>query len=152
MQEYTKCSMPWTSAVVLANGEVKPCCWCKGNVGNLNDSTFEEIWEGTKIVSLRASILQDKVHPMCVNAPCSYDTSKPEIKIQQAKKINGCVIFTKSQRDIFSACKKIGIEHAIKSIDKDGDFMIVEIPDIPPFDLRVEQPYAYIERIGRFKK
>jgi MoaA/NifB/PqqE/SkfB family radical SAM enzyme len=74
MKDYRECVFPWKNANILANGEVKPCCWCKGDIGNLNEETFEEIWNGTKMVELREHILEDKIHPMCKNAPCVYKT------------------------------------------------------------------------------
>jgi radical SAM protein with 4Fe4S-binding SPASM domain len=76
VQDYNECVLPWDNANVLANGDIKPCCWCRGNIGNLNDASFEDIWNGEKIVELRKNILEGEIHPMCLNAPCPYKTTE----------------------------------------------------------------------------
>ena len=44
--KYTECRYPWETVQVLTDGSVRPCCWCNNSAGNLNDNTFEEIWNG----------------------------------------------------------------------------------------------------------
>jgi len=67
-------------------------------------------------------------------------------------KIEGVVIFTNPQKDILERCSDVGIAHAVKEIEKDGKFMVLEMPDDPLFDLHVMDPYEYINRIERFKR
>jgi MoaA/NifB/PqqE/SkfB family radical SAM enzyme len=74
--KYAECRLPWKNANILSNGEVKPCCWCRGDFGNLNERSFEEIWNSEKASELRCSIINNEIHPMCINAPCPYNTSK----------------------------------------------------------------------------
>jgi len=76
MKKYKTCRLPWDNVNILANGEVKPCCWCVGNVGNLNDKSLDEIWNGEAITELRESIVNDEIHDMCANAPCPYHTER----------------------------------------------------------------------------
>ncbi len=71
---YSECRHPWDNMQILANGEVRPCCWCVRDLGNLNDATIEEIWNGDKAQNLRKDILEGNVNPMCYNRPCPYDT------------------------------------------------------------------------------
>jgi MoaA/NifB/PqqE/SkfB family radical SAM enzyme len=66
------CSYPWTWMMVTAAGAVKPCCFCRGNLGNLRDAGVEEIWNGPTAIELRTFIKANKVHPMCANAPCKF--------------------------------------------------------------------------------
>lgn len=74
MKDYIHCPHPWVNVNILSDGTVKPCCWCKGHIGNLNRETFDEIWNGNKVAELRQSILDNKIHPMCKNAPCPFKT------------------------------------------------------------------------------
>ena len=67
------CTFVWTTLQILADGTVRPCCWCNGNLGNLNDNTIEEIWNGELLASMRKSIENNEIHPICgVSAPCPY--------------------------------------------------------------------------------
>ena len=66
------CNYPFGSLEVFINGDVRPCCWSGDKVGNLNDSTMDEIWNGKLMMELRDYIMNDKVHPLCRNAACKY--------------------------------------------------------------------------------
>jgi hypothetical protein len=76
--EIRDCRFPWDTLQVLSNGDVRVCCWITGPVGNLKDTTIEEIWNGPAIRELRESILRNETHPLCRHAPCIY--------VQQAKR------------------------------------------------------------------
>lgn len=81
---YKDCRYPWDNIQILANGVVKPCCWMEGKninwtmygVGNLNESTFEEIWNGEDMQDIRKHITEGKVHPYCKDRPCPFNTSE----------------------------------------------------------------------------
>lgn len=66
------CHYPWTWMMVTADGAVKPCCFAPGQLGNLHDSSVEEIWNGPVVVELRGFIKADRIHPTCANAPCKF--------------------------------------------------------------------------------
>lgn len=40
----TRCLAPWTSAVILPNGDVQACCVPGSKIGSLKDNSFEEVW------------------------------------------------------------------------------------------------------------
>ncbi len=53
-QQY--CEFPWTSATVMAEGNVVPCTQISNNeivLGNVNKSSLEEIWNGKEYEDLR---------------------------------------------------------------------------------------------------
>lgn len=53
---HTECSQMWSSVLINANGDVYPCCLiCKPRwrVGNLLESSFEQIWNNAKMRALR---------------------------------------------------------------------------------------------------
>ncbi len=57
------CSWIWNSMVVMANGDVVPCCRDpKGSIvlGNAVDSTLQTIWNGEKSVAFREDILKNQ--------------------------------------------------------------------------------------------
>jgi MoaA/NifB/PqqE/SkfB family radical SAM enzyme len=70
------CQMPWTGLMVESDGNTKVCCYTSPYVGNLNEQTLEEIWNGEPIKALRKSFIDGCPPEGCVN----------------------CFIFTKSQQ------------------------------------------------------
>ena len=50
------CEYPWLSLTVMADGNVVPCTQISNNeivLGNVNENTLEEIWNGPKYEELR---------------------------------------------------------------------------------------------------
>ena len=73
---YSECRHPWDNVQILANGVVKPCCWMTGKgVGNLNDHSLEELWNGDIMQDIRRHITRGQVHSICRGKPCPYNTS-----------------------------------------------------------------------------
>jgi len=66
------CRAPWEWALVSTDGDVRPCCFASGTVGNLNDAAFEEIWNGAEIQALRGDLLAGVVNRICRGAACKY--------------------------------------------------------------------------------
>jgi radical SAM protein with 4Fe4S-binding SPASM domain len=57
------CLRMWTTAVVTVDGDVVPCCFDKfagHSMGNINDHTFSEIWNGEKYRSFRDSVIRSR--------------------------------------------------------------------------------------------
>ena len=67
--EQTKsyCPLPWSHLHISAKGDVLPCCI--GNwdlpLGNINEQSFDEIWQGDKINKMRKALIDDKKVPEC---------------------------------------------------------------------------------------
>ena len=63
----------WTTAIVTVDGDVVPCCFDKhaGHaMGNINDKTFSEIWNGEKYSSFRESVMNSRASvDICANCP-----------------------------------------------------------------------------------
>ena len=56
------CTSPWSRLAVLANGNVLPCCNFFGMnvpVGNINESTLEDIWNSKALSEIRKGISED---------------------------------------------------------------------------------------------
>lgn len=66
------CPKPFNNLQIMVSGDVRPCCWCGFGVGNLHESTIDEIWNGKIMEELRECIRNGKIHPTCKNAPCPF--------------------------------------------------------------------------------
>ena len=53
---HNQCFAPWKTFYLKTNGDVKPCCFSTAIIGNLHESTPEEIWNGDEYRKLRDSI------------------------------------------------------------------------------------------------
>jgi radical SAM protein with 4Fe4S-binding SPASM domain len=66
-----RCFRLWYNPVVLYTGEVVPCCFDKQGdyiMGDLNSSTFREIWKGEKLRAFRRQLLTSRRSiPICMN-------------------------------------------------------------------------------------
>jgi MoaA/NifB/PqqE/SkfB family radical SAM enzyme len=75
------CQRPWTGLYVENNGWVKVCCFESPPIGNLDEQSLEEIWNGPLVQRMRQQFLDGKPPEACRN----------------------CFIFAKSQarKDVF---------------------------------------------------
>lgn len=76
--KFHSCKEPWESFVILVNGDVVPCCFdinAQACMGNLLDSSFNDIWSGNKYNDFRNNILGKKPHSMCEKY-CGKETNK----------------------------------------------------------------------------
>jgi len=58
------CYVAWTYAMIMENGDVLPCCYCRTPVGNINDTAFDDIWFGDEYNSLRKKLKNLPAHPV----------------------------------------------------------------------------------------
>lgn len=65
-----KCSLPYTNMMVLRDGRVRVCCHNPIIMGDLNDSTIEEIWHGENFNKLREAIQNDDFSFGCDRGNC----------------------------------------------------------------------------------
>lgn len=73
--------------MVTADGNVKPCCFAPGSMGNLYEVSAEAIWNGESAIELRRFIKAGKVHPICAEAPCKFvqNTQEPDCEAAPAQ-------------------------------------------------------------------
>jgi MoaA/NifB/PqqE/SkfB family radical SAM enzyme len=72
------CNVPWTSAVILGNGDVAACCVPGLVMGNLNKASMPEIWNGKSYRELRATVNSDNPLPVCAACPMFRHTDNPD--------------------------------------------------------------------------
>jgi len=84
----TFCPLPFNSLHVWSNGNITPCCVFYGMnlvMGNINEQTLEEVWNGEPIKELRKEITTGNLNPSCRTCLAerdhslleSSDTTKP---------------------------------------------------------------------------
>ena len=69
-----QCFAPWDVPVVDKDGKVFPCCYALSHataiMGNLNDATANEIWQGQLFSAFRSAIVDGRTVPdICRNCP-----------------------------------------------------------------------------------
>jgi MoaA/NifB/PqqE/SkfB family radical SAM enzyme len=72
-----QCNAPWVSAVIEADGAVRPCFFHRP-VGNIHEASLEEVVNGDAALSFRQSLDVGK-NPICQRCVCSlnYSNTKP---------------------------------------------------------------------------
>jgi MoaA/NifB/PqqE/SkfB family radical SAM enzyme len=73
-----KCNAPWVSAVIEADGTVKPCFFHK-SLGNIRSNSLDEILNSKEAIQFRKELDIQK-DPTCMKCVC-YLNLKPTIKI-----------------------------------------------------------------------
>jgi len=66
------CSYPWLWLVIDSQGFARPCCHASANVGNVNEQSIEEIWNGDLLIRLRGAIHDGHIDPICRHAACPF--------------------------------------------------------------------------------
>jgi radical SAM protein with 4Fe4S-binding SPASM domain len=66
IDQYDTCPTPWTGVEITASGEVTPChIFHDFILGNLNESSFSEIWNGDKYSKFRDYMKKNKFMSIC---------------------------------------------------------------------------------------
>lgn len=66
------CTKPWTSFEINDHkGIVTPCCWSKLHCGDINDASFEEIWNGPAFQAMRREMAAGNLDRICASW-CPY--------------------------------------------------------------------------------
>lgn len=55
------CPLPFTHLFLYPTGDVYPCCESAYKIGNLKDSTIEELWNGERIQKLREEFIKGDI-------------------------------------------------------------------------------------------
>lgn len=62
---------PWVmrNSVIECDGKVVPCCMLTASMGNVGESTFEEVWNGEEYRELRRRLIHDDPPEKCRECP-----------------------------------------------------------------------------------
>jgi radical SAM protein with 4Fe4S-binding SPASM domain len=65
------CDVPWLGiSVVLSDGRINFCCFSDATVGNVNEESFEQIWNGKIMQNIRKSLSEQRLPSECQSASC----------------------------------------------------------------------------------
>ncbi len=73
-----RCLYPFLNARVGFSGKVYFCPFIRVEVGDLNHSTLEEIWNGERYVALRRKLLERRLFPVCRRC-CKVELSREQL-------------------------------------------------------------------------
>ena len=92
------CDVPWLgNTIVLSDGTVHFCCFSDEIVGNVNESSFGEIWNGEKMKDIRRALTQQRLPVECRSPSCPIfrgdqfhyliDRNKKEPEVPQSHRL-----------------------------------------------------------------
>ena len=61
----TFCSAPWTSLNIDQTGRVSPCFHCRGVVGNIKETSIQEVIHGPALTDMREHMTRGEWYPGC---------------------------------------------------------------------------------------
>jgi len=61
----TFCPAPWTSLNIDQTGRVSPCFHCRGTVGNIKETTIQEVIHGPALTDMREHMTRGEWYPGC---------------------------------------------------------------------------------------
>ena len=65
------CDVPWFgNSIVMSDGTVNFCCHSNGVAGNVNEASFEEIWNGEVMRSIRRELAAQRLPVLCQTPSC----------------------------------------------------------------------------------
>lgn len=84
----TPCFNPWTSLMILNNGDVGPCCLYTPDkkVGNIRESSLKKIWYGQKLEEFRTHIKNGNISS-CKDCPSTEIIRNRKIRERFGKNI-----------------------------------------------------------------
>ena len=59
------CISPWEHVFISSSGNVSVCCELGKSFGNLNDQSFESIWNGDELNEFRGKMAVGDYHDKC---------------------------------------------------------------------------------------
>lgn len=68
---HVPCEVPWATAAITGDGNVMACCMPGSVVGNLNEQTLDEIWNGPRFADFRARVNSPNPPAPCRNCGMS---------------------------------------------------------------------------------
>jgi MoaA/NifB/PqqE/SkfB family radical SAM enzyme len=68
-----KCHYPWYNMLIDTDGDARPCCWADVSFGNLNQMSFDDIWNGEVAQKMRRDFLSDHIPESCRKKHCRVD-------------------------------------------------------------------------------
>ena len=68
-RSHAPCPYPWSTSVLLGNGDVMGCCMPGTKIGNIHGSSFEAVWHGPAMREFRLRVNSDTPPEPCTVCP-----------------------------------------------------------------------------------
>jgi radical SAM protein with 4Fe4S-binding SPASM domain len=80
------CQEPWTGVLSIGiTGDVIFCpCYLQMKIGNVNQSSLQEVWNSPALVALRESFARGKLPKPCRSQSCPVAVGKQKHKLKSA--------------------------------------------------------------------
>jgi len=75
---HAPCEVPWGSAAITADGDVMACCMPGTVIGNLNEQSLEEIWNGSEFAAFRTRVNSPDPPASCRNCGMARVRNNPK--------------------------------------------------------------------------
>jgi radical SAM protein with 4Fe4S-binding SPASM domain len=62
----TFCSAPWTSLNIDQTGRVSPCMFAVNAIGNIKESSIQQVIQGTELANIKQHMADGLWHPTCI--------------------------------------------------------------------------------------
>lgn len=69
------CYEPWETIRIKDNGDVAPCCISEHSMGNLKQSTLDEIWNGPEYTRFRETMRSGRLPESCKGCAIAWQTN-----------------------------------------------------------------------------
>jgi hypothetical protein len=73
------CTSPWDWLAVDSAGFARCCCHSRGLIGNLNETPFDEVWNGPDMLRLRRAVSQDSFVQYCKGSACEFALNRQSV-------------------------------------------------------------------------
>jgi radical SAM protein with 4Fe4S-binding SPASM domain len=77
--ETRDCLDPWYQPFIRTNGDIWPCCWFYGSLGNVNETSFDQLMNGPTFKELRRELLTGQLRKSCVECPSRSITTPDKL-------------------------------------------------------------------------
>ena len=93
------CSLPWQTAMLYADGNVRPCCTSEASVGNLRTESLDSVLNGSKMKQFRGSLLSGDLE----GTTCMHCSMAAEIPVAEfRRRMSGRVVLWSVGRRVLS--------------------------------------------------
>ncbi len=73
MPQRPLCDVPWFgTAIVMSDGTVNFCCHSNGVAGNINEASFEDVWNGPVMREIRRELAAQRLPVLCQTSSCPF--------------------------------------------------------------------------------
>lgn len=91
MTNISKCPMPFIGVDIETSGLVKPCCIYEGSIGNINDTSLDEIWNGRELAQIRNDLKSGKKIAGCRQCWIEEKSTNTSKRLREINQFNESV-------------------------------------------------------------